>query len=145
MSLFKKLIPGGKSEEKRKEKLVKELHKQSGFSVAFMQEIKEKTRAIRMLKLENDEWSDDEEPEVAKKIEPAPGKKLEAIAKLMRSRKATDKVRFKLAPYSSFTGLLESLETMNNIMTPASRFVRGALPVLWRVRWSKYLWYFEWK
>jgi hypothetical protein len=99
MSLFKKLMPAsGKNEEKRKEKLVQELHRQSGFSVAFMQEIKEKTRAIRMLRLENDEWSDDEEPDVLKKVEPKTGNKLEVVAKQMRTRKATDKVRHTRVP-----------------------------------------------
>lgn len=67
MSFFKKLTKGSsdkkdeQKEAKRKQTLVSELQKSSGLSVAFMTELKQKTEAIRLLKLENDEWSDDED------------------------------------------------------------------------------------
>jgi hypothetical protein len=69
MSFFKKFTKGSsekdkkeeKNDVKRKQTLVAELQKSSGLSVAFMTELKQKTEAIRLLKLENDEWSDDED------------------------------------------------------------------------------------
>lgn len=50
-----------KTESQRRQTLVSELQKSSGLSVAFMTELKQKTEAIRLLKLENDEWSDEED------------------------------------------------------------------------------------
>eukprot|EP01122_Echinamoeba_exundans_P011887 TRINITY_DN4866_c0_g1_i1.p1 TRINITY_DN4866_c0_g1~~TRINITY_DN4866_c0_g1_i1.p1 ORF type:complete len:807 (+),score=191.51 TRINITY_DN4866_c0_g1_i1:192-2612(+) len=95
MSFFKKFTKGSsekdkkeeKNDAKRKQTLVAELQKSSGLSVAFMTELKQKTEAIRLLKLENDEWSDDEDVPAPVGVDasvaptPSPSQGLSAAAK----------------------------------------------------------------